>query len=111
MARKQIDSMRSAPVSDDELSQAKKYLTGSFPLRLDSNAEIAGLLAQIEFYGLGHDYIDQYAEHINAVTTADVQRVAREYLHPDKLILVVVGQAAEVGITPTTTSPTPSGSP
>lgn len=90
-ARLEIERMRAEPVSAEELSEAKQYLTGSFPMRFDSNGEIAGMLAQIEFFGLGSDYLDTYVERIDAVSAADVQRVARAYLHPDDLILVVVG--------------------
>ena len=78
------------PISDDELQEAKRYLTGSFPLRLDSNGKIADFIAQAWFYDLGHDYADAYIERVNAVTIADVQRVAQPYLHPDRFIEVVV---------------------
>jgi zinc protease len=94
----EVDRMRDAPVSDQELDDAKKYLTGSFPMRLDSNAKVTGLLAQIEFYGLGNGYFDEYLERTRAVTKEDVQRVARQYLHPDEFVLVVVGSSEQTGI-------------
>lgn len=97
-AREEIEGLRTAPVSDAELQEAKEYLTGSFPMRFDSNAKITGMLAQIEFYGLGNDYLDKFAERINGVTAADVQRVAQQYLHPDELVLVVVGPSGETGV-------------
>ena len=75
-------SMRDAPVTDDELEEAKRYLTGSYPLRLDSNAKIADFIAQTWFYGLGLDYADVYIQRVNAVTTEDVQRVARSLPPP-----------------------------
>jgi len=86
-----IEGMRADLVSDEELSGAKQYLTGSFPLRLDSNSKLAGFLVQTEFYNLGLDYADTYAARINAVTREDVLRVARQYLHPQEMLLVVVG--------------------
>jgi len=86
----ELERIRSAPVSDEELSDAKLYLTGSFPLRLDSTSKIAGFLAQVEFFNLGADYADTYVQRINAVSKEDVLRVARQYLHPDALELVVV---------------------
>ena len=71
---------------------AKLYLTGNFPLQLDSNRKIAGFLSSIEFFGLGDDYAHRtYLERIAAVTKEDVLRVAREHLHPDRLQLVLVG--------------------
>jgi zinc protease len=96
----ELERIRAEPVSDDEVNDAKLYLTGSFPLRLDSNAKIAGFLAQVEFFNLGADYADTYMQRINAVTTADVQRVARQYLHPEQMDLVVVSNLSEVHVPP-----------
>ena len=83
--------IRSEPVSDEEIEGAKLYLTGNFPLQLDSNRKIAGFLSSIEFFGLGADYAETYVERINAVTADDVQRAARDHIHPDRLELVLVG--------------------
>lgn len=89
-AREQVERMRAGPISDAELDEAKRYLTGSFPLRLDSNAKIADFIAQCWFYDLGMDYADVYIRRVNAVTTDDVLRVARAYLQPDRFLEVVV---------------------
>jgi zinc protease len=89
-AREQAEKIRREPISDDELQEAKRYLTGSFPLRLDSNGKIADFIAQAWFYALGMDYADTYIERVNAVTLADVQRVAQAYIHPERFIEVVV---------------------
>jgi zinc protease len=102
-ARAEIERIRREPVTDDELSEAKRYLTGSFPLKLDSTRKIAGFLSQVEFYGIGRDYADTYAQRINAISKDDVLRVAQKYLKPDDLILVVVGNLTETplpGATP-----------
>ncbi len=93
----EIKKMQKGPVTDIELEGARKYLTGSFPLRLDTQAKLAGFLAQVEFYGLGNDYADTYASRIMAVTKEDVQRVANKYLNPDNYTLVVVGNLKEAG--------------
>jgi zinc protease len=93
----EIKKMQAGPVTDQELEGARKYLTGSFPLRLDTQAKLAGFLAQVEFYGLGIDYADNYASRIRAVIKEDVQRVAVKYLSPDSYILVVVGNLKEAG--------------
>lgn len=87
----EIERIRTEPVSDKELADAKSYLTGSFPLRIDSNRKIAGFLTAVEYYGLGLDYIDNYKKFIEAVTKDDILRVAKKYLHPDNYVLVVVG--------------------
>jgi len=95
---KEIRRIREEPVTDQELADAKAYLIGSFPLRLDTNAEIAGLLTAIEFYGLGLDYVERYPELIRGVTKEEVLRVARRYLHPGQLALVVVADQAKANI-------------
>jgi zinc protease len=97
IAREEIRRMREQPVTDQELDDAKNYLTGSFPLRLDTNHKVASFLAQVEFFQLGLGYPDRYADLIRGVTREDVERVAKKYLHPEKLITVVVGNQKKAG--------------
>jgi zinc protease len=89
---RQARAMIEAGVTDTELSDAKAYLTGSFPRRLDTMGKIAGFLTQVEFHGLGLDYPENYVAYINAVTPEEIRRVARTYLHPDRCVIVVVGR-------------------
>jgi len=89
---RQIDRIRKEPVTEQELEDAKAYLTGSFPRRLDTNRKIADFSVIIEFYGLGLDYVEKYPQYINAVTRDDVLRVAKKYLDPERLVTVVVGK-------------------
>jgi len=93
----EMERMGAEPVSEDELTRAKKYLTGSFPLRLDTQGKLAGFLTVMEYFGLGLDYPERYPSLINAVTREDVARVAKAYLHPEKAILVVVANLKEAG--------------
>lgn len=87
---RQIERMRSEMVSDEELSDAKAYLTGSFSRRLDTSRKIADFFSSVEFYGLGADYIAKYPSFINSVTKEDVLRVAKKYLDTEHYVLVVV---------------------
>jgi zinc protease len=87
---RQIERMRSEMVSDEELSDAKAYLTGSFSRRLDTSRKIADFFASAEFHGLGADYIKKYPAYINSVTKEDVLRVAKKYLDTEHYVLVVV---------------------
>jgi zinc protease len=87
---KQIEKIKTEAVSEQELSEAKAYLTGSFPRRLDTNRKISDFLASIEFYNLGLNYDRKYIEYINSVTKEDVLRVAGKYLDPENGVLVVV---------------------
>ncbi len=91
----ELKNIRETPVSDQELAEAKSFLMGSFPLRLDSTAKLAQVLAQVEFYGLGFEYFTHYPKWIERVTKEDVQRVAKQYLDPQRYALVVVGNLAK----------------
>lgn len=79
-------------VTEEELADAKTYLTGAFPLRFDSNAKIAGYLVFMQEEGLPPSYLDTRNDRIEAVTREDIARVAARVLKPDQLSIVVVGQ-------------------
>jgi zinc protease len=95
---KQINRIRNGKVTDKELLDAKSYLTGSFPRRLDTNRKIADFLTAIEFYKLGLDYVEKYPEFINSVTKDDVLRVAQKYLDPENYVLVVVANQKKASL-------------
>jgi zinc protease len=97
IANDEIRRIREEPVSEQELNDAKDYLIGSFPLRYDTNRKVASFLAQVEYFQLGLDYPDRYDDLIRKVSRADVQRVAKQYLHPDKFITVIVGNQQKLG--------------
>jgi zinc protease len=96
LVREEIARLHRNGATVAELDQAKDYLTGNFPLRLDSTGKLAGFLGQVEYFGLGDDYIEKYAERVRAVTLDDVKRAAGKYLHPDAMVQVVVGPAAQL---------------
>ena len=79
-------------VTAEELEQAKKYMTGAYPLRFDGNGTIARILVGMQHDGFPIDYPAGRNDRINAVTLEEINRVARERLHPDRLRFVVVGQ-------------------
>jgi len=88
----ELGRIRGGPVSEAELEGAKKYLIGSFPMRLDTQAKLGSFITQVEYYGLGLDYDRRYKSLIGSVTREDIIRVARTYLHPNSLIVVIVGK-------------------
>ena len=88
---KELNRIRTEPVTEKELADAKAYLTGSFPLRMDTSAKIAGMMTSMEIYNLGLDYPQMYPRLINAVTREDLLRVAKKYLDPEKIVVVVLG--------------------
>jgi len=92
--RDELARLGREPVGDRELSLARDYLIGSFPLRLDTSAKVADFIVAVESTGLGLDYADRYRERIARVTAADVQRVAAKYLPPATFSRVVVAGRA-----------------
>jgi zinc protease len=96
VATEEVSRIREKPVSEAELSDAKDFLTGSFPLRFDTNRKVANFLALVEFFELGLDYRDRYPEFIRKVTREDVLRVAKQYLDPEKLITVIVANQKKI---------------
>jgi zinc protease len=93
---KELKRIRTEPVLEKELADAKAYLTGSFPLRMDTYAKIAGMLTAIEIYNLGLDYPQKYPGLINAVTREDILKVAKKYIDPDHMVIVVLGNQEKI---------------
>ena len=79
------------PVPAAELDKAKNYLALLLPRNFETTRGTADALAQAWVYDLPADYYTTYADHVRAVTAADVRRVADKYIQPDKLAVVVVG--------------------
>lgn len=86
-----VAQMRKTGVTPEEVRQSKAYLTGSYPLRLETNAGVAGQLLVAEDFGLGLDYIQKRAALYNAVTVGQVNAAVQKYLRPDKAALVIGG--------------------
>jgi len=101
VVRSEIARMQENGPTERELADAKTYLTGSFPLRFDSNDELASFLVAMQLEDLGIDYLDRRNGYIEAVTLADARRVADMLLDPEALTVVIVG--APEGVTPTDT--------
>jgi zinc protease len=88
---KEVNGMRDADVTDAELQRAKDQITKSFPARFATRGQVAAQLGEIAVFGLPDDYLATYTKKILAVTKDDVRRVARRYLDPGRLAIVVVG--------------------
>jgi zinc protease len=86
-------------VTEAELEDAKRFLTGAYPLRFDGNARIASQLLGLQTAGLGIDYVNERNDLVEAVTLDDIRRVAARLLHPDRLTFVVVGRPEGVEAT------------
>ena len=88
--------MQSGDVDARELDDTKNYLMGVFPATVQTASDVASRLVDMELYGLPEDYFDRYRENIAAITAEDVAAVARKYLDPDRLLIVIVGNAQSI---------------
>jgi zinc protease len=92
----ELNRIRNEPVSETEIADAKSYLTGVFPLRLETQEGLVDQLLQIKMFGLPHDYLETYRNQIQAVTIEEVQGVARKYVRPDEAAIIIVGDGAQL---------------
>ncbi len=92
----ELDRMRALPVSEDELSDARSYMSGVFSLGLGTQDGLAGQLATVYLSDLPEDYLETYREKIRALTADDVLAAARKYFDTRNAQIVVVGDRKEV---------------
>ena len=92
----QLERMREAPPEETELAEVRDYLVGVFPLRFETTGGIAAAIEPVAVYDLPHDWWQTYRSHLEAVTTADVRRVAGELIRPDEALVLVTGDASRL---------------
>lgn len=92
----EMEGIRSAPVAARELDDARNYLAGIFPLRLQTTEGVASRLAELALYDLPADYFDRYRDRILAVTAEQVRAAAERHVLPAASTVVVVGDAATI---------------
>lgn len=95
-ALKEMRSLQNQGVTDEEVSAARDYLAGILPLQFQTSDQVASRVAEIVTYELPDDYFGNYRERILSVSREEVERVAREHLHLDRLAIVVIGDAGAV---------------
>ncbi len=94
----EIDRIRQESVSESECSLAVDYLCGVFPLRFETTAALADAIASRDAMALPADYYSSYRTRIRSVSTADILRCAQQYLRPDTVQIVAVGDAHTVRV-------------
>jgi predicted Zn-dependent peptidase len=92
----EIERIRNEPVSAEELATSKASFIESFTRNFASAAQVAGLFASFELQGRDFEYLASYRDNMAAVTADDVLRVAREYLHPERLVILAVGNVDDM---------------
>ncbi len=91
-----LDKLRSEPVPEADLALAKDFITGSFPREIETPQQVAGEIATVRLRGLPKDYLETYRSRVAAVDATAIQQAVQGHLHPDKMLVVVVGDAAQI---------------
>jgi zinc protease len=92
----EINRLSKEPPGDAELKGIQRYMSGLFVIQNSSRSALVGQLRNVDFQGLGEDYLKTYVQRVNAVTPADVQKQTAEYIKPDEMTIVVVGDKAKI---------------
>ena len=93
---KEIRRMRDELVTEDELDSIKNFITGNFPLQLETPNAIASKLINLKLYDIEDDYYNTYLSKVNAITREEIKETAEKYLHPDNLVISVAGNPKEI---------------
>jgi zinc protease len=96
LALAEINGLTTRPFTEEELARAKDNILNSFLFRYDTREKVLGERERLEFYGYPADYLETYKAALEKVTLADLDRVAKKYIHPDKLAVLVVGNGPEI---------------
>lgn len=89
-----LRGMQKEPVPQDELVSAKTFITGAFPLTIETPDGIAAQIVEAMKFGLGKEYIETYNDKVDAVTAADIQKFSQTRIQPDRMVVVLAGNAA-----------------
>ena len=92
----EMRKMRETYCSDEEIERAKKYIKGIFPLKFETNENVALLLSEMEFYELKLDFITEYYSKLDRVTKEEVNKIANKYFDTENFCLFVLGRAEEI---------------
>jgi zinc protease len=96
LAMEEIHGLTSRPFTEEELKDAKDDLLNSFLFRYDTKDKVLAESVRLEFYGYPANYLETYKADLEKVTLADVTNVARKYIRPEKLAILVVGNGPEI---------------
>jgi zinc protease len=92
----EIQRLQKEAPAGAELQGIQSYLSGLFVIQNSSRGALIGQLRYVDLQGLGEDYLKTYVQKVNAVTPADVQKMTAEYIKPDQMTIVVVGDKAKI---------------
>ncbi len=96
LAMAEIAGLTTEPFTAEEVARAKDNILNSFLFRYDTREKVLAERERLEFYGYPANYLETYKAALEKVTVADLDQVARKYIHPDKLAVLVVGNGPEI---------------
>jgi zinc protease len=91
-----IEGIRDDPPTELELATTKSYSVGRFGLSLETSASVLSSIVSLDVYGLPEDSLDTYRARIRAITVAETAEAARDFFHPDRCVILVLGPASEL---------------
>jgi zinc protease len=92
-----LNRLHEKGITEEQLQSAKSYIKGQFPPSIETSDRLAGLLTELEFYGLDEHEINDFYAKVDAMTLADAQRVIKQYFPRENLVFVLIGKASEIG--------------
>src|SRR5262249_14227199 len=92
----EINRLQNEPPADAELKGIETYISGIFVIQNSSRGALIGQLRFVDLQGLGDDYIKTFVQRVNAVTPAEVQRITKQYIKPEEMTIVVVGDKSKI---------------
>lgn len=96
LVKEELERIVTAEVTDEELQTVKNYLTGIFPLQLETPNSVATRVINLKLYNLPKNYYSTYISNINKLTKEDILRAAKKYIHPDNLFIVISGNSTAI---------------
>lgn len=96
LVKEELERIVTAEVTDEELQTVKNYLTGIFPLQLETPNSVATRVINLKLYDLPKNYYSTYISNINKLTKKDIQEAAKKYIHPGNLYIVISGNSSAI---------------
>lgn len=93
---REFDRLRAEDVGEAELDGVKRFVTGNFPIQIETPAQVAQRIIAMELYGLGREYFNTYNSRVLAVTAGDIRRAAARIVHPERLVIAVAGKGDDL---------------
>jgi zinc protease len=93
---RELNIIRTGIAEEEEIQKVKNYITGNYPMQLETSNNVAGKILSLELYGVNKNYYDNYLADVNSVSSEDIKKTAEKYLFPDELNIVAVGNVKKL---------------